>query len=55
MTARKRGARQLAESFYLIAKERVHAECAWRERNVISLEALVGDWGQAQSRFRAEQ
>jgi S1-C subfamily serine protease len=27
---------------------------AWRERNVISLDALVGDWGQAQSRFRAE-
>jgi serine protease Do len=27
----------------------------WRDRNVITLEAMVGDWGQAQSRFRAEQ
>jgi serine protease Do len=27
----------------------------WRDRNVITLEAMVGDWAQAQSRFRAEQ
>ena len=27
----------------------------WRERNTVGLDATVGDWSRAQSRFRAEQ
>jgi serine protease Do len=26
----------------------------WRERNMMALDAVVGDWAKAQNRFRAE-
>ena len=36
----------------LPAGQRVRLQ-VWRERQALALEAVVGDWAQAQARFRA--
>jgi S1-C subfamily serine protease len=34
--------------------QRVRLE-VWRERGVVTLEAIIGDWSKAQGRFKADQ
>jgi S1-C subfamily serine protease len=38
----------------LPAGQRIRLQ-VWRNRALITLEAVVGDWAQAQNRFRSEQ